>query len=114
MVVLDKAFYLSMGEQMLSDTTVYEPLTKNPLKDEQAYFNRKMEDVFISMGLTKTAWRFKTRVPSLPYFYILPKIHKTPLSFRPIVSQSQSFTKGLSQHLANILSPLLGTFSDAH
>ena len=55
-VVLDKAFYLSMGEQMLSDTTVYQLLTKDPLKDEQTIFNNKVQVAFSSMGLPQN-WR---------------------------------------------------------
>ena len=42
------------------------------------------------------------------------KIHKPNLEFRPIISQSQAFTKPLAQFLAKKLTPLLGTYSNAH
>ena len=58
--------------------------------------------------------RFKSFLPSLPYAYGLPKIHKTNCPLRPIISYCKSPAYHLSKHLATILSPLLGSFSDSH
>ena len=52
-VVLDKETYLATGEEMLSDTNVYEPLTTDPLKTEQASFNAEIKDIYDSMGFPR-------------------------------------------------------------
>ena len=59
-------------------------------------------------------YRFIAYLPTLAHLYLNPKIHKDPVSFRPIVSQAQSFTKPLSRFLSDVLTPFLGTFSPAH
>ena len=58
--------------------------------------------------------RFHAYLPKLPFMKLGPKIHKPTLEFRPIISQSQAFTKPLAQFLAKKLTPLLGTYSNAH
>ena len=58
--------------------------------------------------------RFLAYLPTLAHLYLNPKIHKNPVSFRPIISQSQSYSKPLSRHISDILTPFLGSFSPAH
>ena len=43
-----------------------------------------------------------------PKFYGLPKIHKTGIPFRPIVSSMGSVTYGVATVLAKLLKPLVG------
>ena len=112
-VILNKADYILYGEDMLSDTSVYQRLKKNPLKTEQTSFNTRLDDIFKKMP-SKLPNKFLAYLPSLPFMKLSPKIHKPSLCFRPIVSQSQAFTKNLAKHLSKILTPLLGTFSTAH
>ena len=45
-----------------------------------------------------------------PKFYGLPKIHKTNIPFRPIVSSRGSVTYGVAKVLAKILKPLVGKY----
>ena len=45
-----------------------------------------------------------------PKFYGLPKIHKTSIPFRPIVSFRGSVTYVIAEVVANILKPLGGKF----
>merc|ERR1712121_272545 len=97
-VVLDKDFYIAKGEEMLSDKNVYKKLRSNPLKSEQTRFNNNIDSIYKSMGLI-TPYQFKSRLPDLPYLYITPKIHKNPLSFRPIIAQTNSISRALSQFL---------------
>ena len=53
-------------------------------------------------------------LPSLPYAYGLPKVHKLNTPLRPIISNVNSPSYGLSKKLAKMLSPLLGSFSNSH
>ena len=98
---------------MQSDTNVYERLKKSPLRTEQTAFNNRLDKIFKKMP-SDLPKRFKAYLPTLPFMKLSPKIHKPTLCFRPIISQSQAFTKTLAQHLSKILTPLLGTFSTAH
>ena len=68
-VVLDKETYLATGEEMLSDTNVYEPLITDPLKTEQQSFNAEIKVIYDSMGFPgkQIPKHFLSRLPSLPY-----------------------------------------------
>ncbi|CAL4081107.1 unnamed protein product, partial [Meganyctiphanes norvegica] len=114
-VVLDRDTYISKVKEILDDTNDYEPLRKNPIKEEQTYYNSVLKKIYECMhGKDSTPKRFKSCLAKLAYLYLLPKIHKKPFSFRPIVSQDRTFTTPKAKHLADILSPLLGTYSIAH
>ena len=58
--------------------------------------------------------RFKSYLPSLPYMYALPKIHKADVPLRPIIASVNSVTYSLSKYLSSLLKPLLGTISGSH
>ena len=112
-VIIDKAEYVRAGEDMLADTNVYNRLNKNPMEGEQKAFNKKLKNIFKSMSLPTPA-KFLAYLPTLPHVYFSPKLHKTPMSYRPIVSQKKSYSKPLTKHLTVHLTKSLGTFSDAH
>ena len=112
--IFDKASYLRSGEQMLADANVYEPLKKNPLATEQSRVNIRLREIFSGMGMSVQPLPFKIFLPVLAYCYFSPKLHKDPISYRPIVSQRQAFTARLARHLSSILTPTLGSFSPAH
>ena len=57
---------------------------------------------------------FRSYLPIMAYCYFSPKLHKVPISHRPIVSQRRTFTSNLARRLSSILTPLLGSFSPAH
>ena len=57
---------------------------------------------------------FKSTLPTLPYAYGLPKIHKPNCPLRPIISYVGSPAYNLSKRLASLLSPTLGSFSSSH
>ena len=120
--ILDTKDYISAGVNMLSDTRVYRAITSNnPLLYRVNQFNKKLEYIInnkLPAGC-KTLNRFIISHPSeqkLPRAYFKPKIHKQypPLKFRPIISQLNTYNAPLSKFVAKILSPLVGTFSDAH
>ena len=52
--------------------------------------------------------KLRSSARHLPLLYGLPKVHKSEVPLRPIVSFLHSPTYPLSKHLATILSPLVG------
>jgi hypothetical protein len=91
---------------LLNDRNTYEILNKDPLKDFQTKFNQNIKLILKdSPDLIK---KFTSYMPSHPYFYGLPKIHKENIPLRPIISNVNSPTYQLSKWLVKILAPLLG------
>ena len=75
---------------MLNDRNTYEILNKDPLKDFQTKFNQNIKLILKdSPDLIK---KFTSYMPSHPYFYGLPKIHKENIPLRPIISNVNSPT----------------------
>lgn len=98
-VALDREEYVRNVNVLLSDTTTYLVLKRNPLTrlqetirdllhrwNNRKYFHRTYNKFFLSQSDT-----------SLPRFYGLPKIHKTGNPLRPIVSAINSPTYFISK-----------------
>lgn len=66
------------------------------IKNKSIGFGDKKDALIIIAGLDQA---------TLSYFHGLPKIHKSPLAMRPIVSSIGSPTDGLSKWLAYLLQP---------
>ena len=104
-VVMNKQAYDNQILDMLNDTTTYEPLRTDP--------TNKMVNQFVS-GLRKEKisvldwFKLKSSDSRAPRLYGLPKIHKTNVPLRRIVSFIESPTYGLSKKLAEILSHFVG------
>ena len=58
--------------------------------------------------------KISSKLPSVPYFYCTPKIHKPGCPLRPIVATCGSPQNNLAIWLTEILSQYLGKFSNAH
>ena len=58
--------------------------------------------------------KVNNKLPSFPYFYGVPKLHKQGVPLRPIVATCNSPQSKLSKWLADCLSPLLGKVSNSH
>ena len=112
-VVINVNDYNSKIKQLLDDTTVYKKVNKNPLKKMQSQFNKGLKVIEEKYNFHYLK-KFESRLPSLPYIYGLPKIHKVETPLRPIVSNVNCPTYQLSKWLTKELSPLLGSFSNAH
>ena len=111
-VILDQTEYFAKLNDVLSDSNTYCKVAANPLKTWQRSYNKKLKEILCNFpDLCK---RFSAYLPSLPYMYGLPKIHKPGNPRRPIVSSSGSITYNLSKWLASLLSPLLGRISGSH
>ena len=114
-VVVDKTDYDDKMLDLLNDKTVYKKLNKNPLHKFQTEFNKDLKNISNKYSAFKdTLMSFKSRLPSLPYMYGLPKIHKENIPYRPIISNVNSPPYKLAKWLSKKLSKSLGKFSDAH
>ena len=111
-VILNRDEYEEKLSGVLSDESVYCKLNKNPLKIWQAEYNRNLKSIFANMPSLFN--RFKSYLPSLPYMYALPKIHKADVPLRPIIASVNSVTYSLSKYLSSLLKPLLGKISGSH
>ena len=76
-VILNKQDYKDKMIDLLSDTDIYKQLKKNPLQLWQRNFNFELNGIAVRYtdfsGFIKS---FTSRLPSLPYAYGLPKVHK--------------------------------------
>ena len=108
-VVLDKSEYETKINNILSDTKTYETLKKDPTPN----FKNKLiniikpwkKDESVSKGLYRQLYPTSDQAPR---FYGLPKIHKTDMPLRPIVSGIGSITEGCAKHLSKVLNCVKG------
>ena len=108
-VILNTVDYKSKARAILSDTQTYQILEKDPTakfskrlvdKLQECKKNRNLDDSFYRRLYPTSA--------TIPRFYGLPKVHKKDAPLRPIVASRGSITYDVAQHLALILSPLVG------
>ena len=99
----------------LNDPSTYKPVSFNPLNKMQSEFNKQLKQLSLKYPDSKNfILSFKSFLPSLPYAYGLPKLHKPNCPLRPIISNINSPSYKLSKTVASILSPFLGSFSSSH
>ncbi|XP_047020588.1 uncharacterized protein LOC124630667, partial [Helicoverpa zea] len=103
---MDTSDYNDKIQDLLSDESTYKQVKTDPttktLKSTSDLIKKYSETLNLDV---------KYLVPSCakpPKLYGLPKIHKPNAPLRPIVSQIDSPTYRLAQHLAKVLSPLRG------
>ena len=97
----------------LDDENTYKQLTSDPLKRWQQSYNRKLKSLLFRDN-PELFKKFQSYLPSLPYMYGLPKIHKDGVPMRPITSTRNSVSYNLASWLAKHLSPALGILSQSH
>ena len=106
-VVMDKVIYEEKINNMLSDTTTYILLNKDPMKGCE----KQMKSLLSSKKqklCDKLYRKLSTTDGAPPRLYGLPKLHKEGVPLRPIFSFVGSTTYELSKYLRDILSPLVG------
>ena len=111
-VMMDKAQYDEKMNNLLSDTSTYTKLRSDPLDKVISFFNSNLKSIF--KNDKERCSSFTSYGSSLPYMYGLIKTHKQGNPIRPIISASGSITYKLSKYLVSLLSPILGTISEAH
>ena len=113
-VVINKTTYDAKVANMLSDTSTYKPLSKDPTSALRQKMNSLLLSLHTSGHLSDYQYhKLRDSAGHIPLLYALPKIHKQDVPLRPIVSFISSPTYSLSKHLVSILSPLVGN-SERH
>lgn len=107
LVAMNTLTYHEFIMQHLSNATIYqkidmpkdELITRLKVENAHLYYN-----VINTLPLTRQAKKFLEQVETtMPKFHILPKLHKKPISSRPIVGSPAWITTKWSIYLATIL-----------
>ena len=107
-VVLDKEEYIKKADKLLSQSSY-----KNISTDTTTRYKNKLitllKKIKTEGGMDNVTYRrlYPTGA-SPPKFYGLPKVHKSGMPLRPIVSSIGSVTYETSKELSRILKPLVG------
>ncbi|CAF1680615.1 unnamed protein product, partial [Adineta ricciae] len=106
-VVINRADYIEKLERILSDTSKFRVVDKDPTGCREAALTSLLRRMKKEEYLTEQEYRFVKPVGSIPArLYGLPKVHKTNTPLRPIVSCVQSYNYRLGKFLADIIKPL--------
>lgn len=111
-VVEDREDYVRNAMSHLGDTSVYKPLAEDISHTLQLDILQKLK-VLKTHGMFKQTWYDFCKSPDsfrTSRLYFLKKIHKNPMSFRPIVSSCNSITEPMSQFVDKWLQPLVKNF----
>ncbi|KAL9964392.1 hypothetical protein ACROYT_G028027 [Oculina patagonica] len=107
-VVLDTDNFRSKMSILIGNGP-YQLLNKDPTDRLTRKLTEKLLTLKRSGDLSEAVYnKIRPRHKPPPRIYGLPKIHKTDIPLRPIVSCVNTFAYDLSAYLANILSPLTG------
>ena len=109
MVVMDLQDYNNKAQALLQDTNTYKVLPKDPTPQLKNKLITLLKNIHQTGGLS--THKYKQLYPTSaipPKFYGLPKIHKTGIPLRPIVSSRGSITYGVAKELSHIIKPLVG------
>lgn len=109
-VLQDKSDYIKEARRLLSDTSTYQKINKDPISDFAKEVNTLVSMAFQNDILNKFEKSFLLKdFYQIPYFCHLPKVHKSldnPPS-RSIVAAMDSITTGLSLYIDHFLQPIV-------
>lgn len=106
-VIMRKDEYVETMRLMLSDSTVYNRIDKDPTNKFQTLANNLVNNLEKDGAIDNTtAKRLKTHNAAPPRIYGLRKIHKEACKLRPVVSSIKGPSYKLGRYIHQILSPL--------
>jgi hypothetical protein len=106
-VLLNKDDYFNKMNAILSDTTTYRPLDRDPVVTTTNRIKKLLTNFRKKKILTDNEWReANPGDPVSPYCYGSPKVHKVDCPLRLIVSLRNGPTYNLSKYLFRILKHL--------
>ena len=107
-VVLDREEYIKKADELLSQSS-YKKISTDPTNRYKSKLITLLKKIKADGGMDDVTYRrlYPTGA-SPPKFYGLPKVHKSGMPLRPIVSSIGSVTYETSKELSRILKPLVG------
>ena len=108
LVVMDKTDYMEKSEELLSKST-YKILPSDPTTRHKNKLIALLKSIKAEGGMQENTYKklYPTGASS-PKYYGLPKVHKTGIPLRPIVSSVGSVSYETAKELSKILKPLVG------
>ena len=108
LVVMDKEDYIEKSEELLSKST-YKILPSDPTTRYMNKLIALLKSIKTEGGIQENTYRrlYPTGASS-PKYYGLPKVHKTGIPLRPIISCVGSVSYETAKELSKILKPLVG------
>ena len=108
MVVMDKEDYIEKSEELMLKST-YKILSSDPTTKHKNKLIALLKLIKAEGGIKENTYRrlYPTGACSAKY-YGLPKVHKTGIPLRPIVSSIGSVSYETAKELSKILKPLVG------
>uniref|UniRef100_A0A8C5QRW3 Reverse transcriptase domain-containing protein n=1 Tax=Leptobrachium leishanense TaxID=445787 RepID=A0A8C5QRW3_9ANUR len=109
-VIWSKKSYQEEALLILNDHSTYTKLRKDPVGDIRLRLASLLQEGLDKNILNKLEFDYLSiEFTKVPYFYILPKVHKNPLKppGRPIVAGIDSISSRLSEYVDILLQPLV-------
>ena len=108
LVVMDKKDYIEKSEKLLSKST-YKILPSDPTTRHKNKLIALLKSIKAEGGIQENIYKklYPTGASS-PKYYGLPKVHKTGIPLRPIVSSVGSVSYETAKEISKILKPLVG------
>jgi len=104
--IISNELYDELVYECLNDAETYEELESNPLSNCRNDIEIKLIDLFLRKKISNKLHDFLKNCPNkLGNFGIIPKIHKSKFSTRPIISYVEHFTNNLCIFLDFLFKP---------
>lgn len=108
-VIMKKDEYNNKIQEILNDSTTYKKIGKDPTTIYQNHNNKLLQEWINNKIMPKEeATRMKVHNSQPPKIHCLPKLHKTNIPLRPIISFIDSPLYKLSKYLSIILQNIVG------
>ena len=110
-MIEDREDYIQNAYEHLNNPTVYQELDNDDSEKHKQIINQKLERLHTA-GLIQSNWFEYCKPPKkhrTSRLYFLKKIHKNPMSIRPIVSSCNSITENISKFIDTWLQPYVQT-----
>ena len=104
-VLIPTEEYISKINNILSDSSKFTPITRNPTDDIKTRANKIIRSINAKRGENKLP--LLTGEYGVGYCYGNVKTHKTGNPLRPIISQIPAPTYNLAKHLNSLLTPFI-------
>ncbi|UYV81374.1 hypothetical protein LAZ67_20000978 [Cordylochernes scorpioides] len=114
-VILNTADYASKMHDILSDTSIFSPITPQDNTTAIRKFRTSLLRLKRSKHISQDRYStFISNLNSNAYIYGLPKTHKPSVPLRPVIAYHQSPAYAVSKFLSNFLSPILHSKPGTH